>query len=569
MSRWAGLFICAILGLALLFCGLVIPAHLRALETSVVQKAGRHTSGLIAEGQAFLGQGNLGAAELLAQAAQQERLLESDALNRQVAQMAAQHPELETWGGGDYHLQPVFVRAAAPAKPTSEPVTDWLVHYTNRTVVLELLNASTRPAVKQLLGSRQLTNTVMFAPSQSSAGQALDTALGLAGLLVEEDRLGPDFSATLSRLNAQALGGGGSRDLERVLLDLMSLGQRLNWGQLQVFVSQVPDAETLRRLAHFVRTSGNQLPELFAAVALSGQPAAVADYLVTYSQTGLGDLGASLAYGRGGLNELLRRQQPLYSSGLRRQLGAVPVLAGFENSAAEQALRSPLAAIIVKWLLYLAGGFLLAAAMHFAWPQASELERPLQVRGFHLAREFLFALGFLLVVLLLSEPFLARESQKADVPFRLSLTTVAGPVAAVGTSAGAKIMNQVSLLTLLLFFVLQGLLYTASVVKLAEIRRQRVLPRVKIKLLENEDHLFDAGLYLGFVGTIVSLILVSLNIITFSLMAAYSSTSFGIVFVSFFKIFHLRPLRRRLLLEAEAQGAEPEVPAAARLVPSA
>ena len=35
-------------------------------------------------------------------------------------------------------------------------------------------------------------------------------------------------------------------------------------------------------------------------------------------------------------------------------------------------------------------------------------------------------------------------------------------------------------------------------------------------------------------------------------MAAYSSTSFGIIFVSFFKIFQLRPARRKLLLEAES-----------------
>src|SRR5437660_9312306 len=85
-----------------------------------------------------------------------------------------------------------------------------------------------------------------------------------------------------------------------------------------------------------------------------------------------------------------------------------------------------------------------------------------------------------------------------------------------------------------------------------EIRRQRVPARMKLKLLENEDHLFDAGLYLGFVGTIISLILFSLGVIAPSLMAAYSSTSFGIIFVSVFKIFHLRSTRRKLLLEAEA-----------------
>ena len=97
--------------------------------------------------------------------------------------------------------------------------------------------------------------------------------------------------------------------------------------------------------------------------------------------------------------------------------------------------------------------------------------------------------------------------------------------------------------------------------KLAEIRRQRVPPRIKLRLLDNEDHLFDAGLYLGFVGTIISLILVSLGVIKPSLMAAYSSTSFGIIFVSIFKIFNLRPVRRNLVLESEAATPEPVAPA--------
>ena len=122
-------------------------------------------------------------------------------------------------------------------------------------------------------------------------------------------------------------------------------------------------------------------------------------------------------------------------------------------------------------------------------------------------------------------------------------------------------MNHLSLLTLLLFFVLQTLIYTACLLKLAEIRRQHFPSRLKLKLIENEDHLFDAGLYLGFAGTIISLILVSLGVIQPSLMAAYSSTSFGIIFVSIFKIFNLRPLRPQLLLEAENFPADGNAPA--------
>lgn len=118
-------------------------------------------------------------------------------------------------------------------------------------------------------------------------------------------------------------------------------------------------------------------------------------------------------------------------------------------------------------------------------------------------------------------------------------------------------MNQISLLTMLLFFVLQALLYMASLMKLSEIRRQESPARVKLKLLENEDHLFDAGLYLGFLGTIISLILVSMGVFKQpSLMAAYSSTSFGILFVVLFKVVNLRVARRKLLLEAEAAHSQ-------------
>jgi len=264
------------------------------------------------------------------------------------------------------------------------------------------------------------------------------------------------------------------------------------------------------------------------------------------------------------VNELLSRDQRLTSFDFRRRLAAYDPFGAFFNFALDYSWRAPRLAMAMKWLMYLGSGFFVAMAFHFAKPAVSSLERPLQVRGFHVAREFLFALGFLFVVLLLSEPFLAQESQKADVPFRLRLPMAGGAVQAGSAIEKPNVMNQTILLTLLLFFVLQGLIYVSCLVKLAEIRRQKVPPRIKLKLLENEDHLFDAGLYLGFVGTIMSLILVSMHIIEFSLMAAYSSTSFGIVFVCVFKIFHLRPARRKLLLEAETASAEPAVRVPAR-----
>jgi hypothetical protein len=399
----------------------------------------------------------------------------------------------------------------------------------------------------------------MLPPSQSASGQASDAAVSICGLLVEGGSLTKGLSDSVLALASEANSGGSSQRIEQVLVDLMSLGQRFNWGQLEALTGKIEDAETLRRLAGLVRKGGG-LPVIFSAVHLTGDPAGVTRYLVNFSQTGIADLSQSLRYGAGGVKELLRRNQVLQSSGFNQRFSGVVPFRAFSSFASDYSLREPWLALAAKWILYLAAGFFIAAALHFARPPVSALERPLQVRGFPVLRQFLFSLGFLLVVLLLSEPFLSQESQKVDFPFRLHLPTV-GSAAPAGTSTiHSTFMNQMSLLTLLLFFVIQALIYSACLVKLAEIRRQRVPSRIKLKLLENEDHLFDAGLYLGFVGTIISLILVSLGVIKPSLMAAYSSTSFGIIFVSVFKIFHLRPLRRKLLLESEARYAESAEP---------
>ena len=562
MNRSVWFLVCAILGVVMLICGLAVPAHLRALDAGILQKAGRGTTSLVNDGLALLNDKKLGAAQLVLQAARQKGLADEDRLAVAVDDLARQHPGWVAWGGPEPPFESIFQRDARLPVDGSEPFTEYVIRLENRERVLQSLQASPHPGVQEVLRTRGVTNTYILPPSLSSAGQAFDAAISVCGLLMDESCLSPGLSNSIVALAGQATHGASSQPFEEVLVDLMSLGQRFNWGRLVVLVNPVQDTGTLRRMANFVRKAGAQMPTLFAAAHLSGEPDKLANYLVNFSQTGLNDVGYSLRYGAGGLKELLARNQRLYIPGGPTSWAGMAPVEMFGNWVADYCLRTPEMALGLKWLLYLLAGFFLAEAAHFARPAVSTLEEPLQVRGFHVARELLFALGFLLVVLLLSEPFLSQEGQRMDFPIRLRLPTVGNLLPAGTLNRHVAFMNQLNLLTLLLFFVLQGLLYTACLVKLAEIRRQRVPARIKVRLLENEDHLFDAGLYLGFVGTIISLILVSLGIGKFSLMAAYSSTSFGIIFVSIFKIFHLRPSRRKLLLEAEAVGAaEPVAPA--------
>jgi hypothetical protein len=551
--RWLWFLICAVLGLVLLAGGLLVPVHLRAVDAGVLARAGRSGPALLEEGRTLAGEQKLGTASMLMQAARLAEFPGWDRLGETITNLVQQNPAALTWGD-DARVKNLFAGNAQPPAGGAQPFTDFIIRQENREAALTQLRDSPIPAVQELLRSRSLNNTTLFPPSSSASGQAFDAAVCISGLLLDNNHVTANVRREIDNLGAQANRGGNPKPYEEVLMDFMSLGERFDWDQMVAFVSQIPDTGTLHQLAGEARNAGTQLPVLFAAVELSGKPAAVAGYLARFSQTGLKDLGAGLHYGAGGVGELAQREQRFYRPDWERRATAFVSIGGFFDGAADYGFQQPQLALAAKWLAYLLSGFLLAAAMHFARPAVSPLERPLQVRGFHLIREFLFSLGFLLVVLLLSEPFLAQESQKGGFSFRLMPLMTSGVVPAGIAGIKQTIMNPIILLTLLLFFVLQALLYTACLVKLAEIRRQRIPPRMKLKLLENEDHLFDAGLYLGFVGTIISLIVASMGLIKFSLMAAYSSTSFGIIFVVIFKIFHLRPARRKLLLEAEAEA---------------
>ncbi len=68
-TRWLWVFICLVLGLLLLGCGLLVPVYLRAVDSSVVWSAGRHGNSLMDRGQALLDEGRLGAAQLFVSAA--------------------------------------------------------------------------------------------------------------------------------------------------------------------------------------------------------------------------------------------------------------------------------------------------------------------------------------------------------------------------------------------------------------------------------------------------------------------------------------------------------------------
>src|SRR5882724_2274953 len=206
MKRLAGFLGSAILGLLLLACAWIVPAHFQAVDTVILQRAGRRTPTLAERGLELVRQNNLGAAELMLQAAREESLPDRGELGLTVTNLANAQPGLRAWGGGERHLEVIFGSSAPTGN--SEPFTEWVVRLENRERILGLLTASPRPAVQELLRCRALTNTVVFSPSGSASGQALDAALSVTGMLLAEDKLSSGLSNGVFVLAGAANRGG-------------------------------------------------------------------------------------------------------------------------------------------------------------------------------------------------------------------------------------------------------------------------------------------------------------------------------------------------------------------------
>ena len=58
--RWLWFLICAVLGLALLAIGLLVPMHLRAVDAGVLEQAGRSGPALLEEGRTLAGEQKFG-----------------------------------------------------------------------------------------------------------------------------------------------------------------------------------------------------------------------------------------------------------------------------------------------------------------------------------------------------------------------------------------------------------------------------------------------------------------------------------------------------------------------------
>jgi hypothetical protein len=222
----------------------------------------------------------------------------------------------------------------------------------------------------------------------------------------------------------------------------------------------------------------------------------------------------------------------------------------------ELALLYPRATLIIKYLGFLFGAFCIFRGLQreFIAPKLGH-ESPLHVQS------SILAILTAALLVLATEPFLLKAAPPSEFRLKLLIPVLANltDVKPQAVTASSPTMEPTTIASIIFFASLQVCMYLFCLRKIREISRTPITPLVKLRLMENEENLFDGGLYIGIGGTATALVLQVLKVIDPNLLAAYSSNLFGITCVALIKIRHVRPFKRQLILDSQAPA--PAIPA--------
>jgi hypothetical protein len=541
-------------GAALMTVAWLLPVNVKSLNPALLREAGRDTPSVSAFSRELLELDKPGPAELVLEAARAVGDPGAGSLGAAFDDFARRHREMVPWGGWDVALEPLLAGRNAASPAASTPVLKFMVTEEARENLRKYLSTSRLPGVQTLLKTGAITHTKRFVPASRPGGQPLDAIILLTTYLWQTEHLSPSLQREVRELAETAVASGDMGPLEDFYLDVMTLGRRLNWVQFAELLRTATSTGTVAQFAHLSRVAPEHLPVIYTAALMTRSADAVARYLITYGKPGAESLRLALSFGTGAVNQLVHRQVPVIDRGGPE----------FELGAAF-ALRHPEIALGAKYLAFLLGVFLLLRSVDLSmfWSIESALANAFPKMG-----SGVLACILTFIFFVFSEPFLIKAAASTDYQLRLIIPVLGqsatGP-ALKSTTQNAPNMDTSTLLSITVFALLQVTMYVICLLRISDVDRQALPPAVKLKLMENEENLFDGGLYIGIAGTATALVLQVLGVIEANLLAAYSSNLFGIVCVALVKIRHVRPYKRRLILEMQDEIVPPPgaAPAAA------
>ena len=538
--------------LAVIFAGVVLlvfawslPVNLKSISPALLREAGRGTPSLAEFGRQLVDSEKPGPAALVLAAAQGVGDPRAPQLAAALAAFSARQREFVVWGGWDPLLDPLFKLRAPAGGGASTPVLQFFVTAEARDALRRYLANSRSPGVQAVLQTRGVTGTASFIPAAQPGGQPLDACILCTALLYQGEHLSPSLQREIKRLADDAVQTRQLGDLEYFYLDLLALGRRLDWIQLGELLRHTDGTRTVHEFAQLAQVASDQLPFLYGAALISESADSAAAYLLRYGKPGAADLREALALGTGAVRQLLMRQVPI-NHGI-----AAPM-----DLAGAFALLHPRITLVAKYLGYFLGMFLVLRGLD-RWlllPFRRAAQSVVDAGVLPRVQSGAMALLLAFVVIIATEPFLLRAAPVSEYRFHLVIPVLANaatPASAPATSTPST-MGTSTVVSIAIFALLQVATYLLCLYKIGEIDRQDLPAPLKLRLMENEENLFDSGLYIGMMGTATALVLQVLGVIDQNLLAAYSSNHFGIVCVAFVKIRHVRGYKRRLILSAQA-----------------
>ena len=531
----------AVAGLLLVFACFSLPANLKSLSPALLREAGTGTPSVAQFGRQLVDSEKIGPATLSLAAARAINDPGAAALETALGTLSAQSPEMVAWGGWDPFLDPLFKLHENKGHAASTPVLNFFITENAREKLRSYLTNSRSLGVQALLRTRELTATGRFIPATEPGGQPLDAVILLAALLYQGEHFSPPLQRELRALAETAMAQKELGALEPFYMDLLSLGKRLDWAQLGELLRGTENTKTVGEFAHLSRVAPDELPIIYAAALFSGSADQVATYLIQYGKPGLADLRLALADGQGAVHQLLLRQVPVNHG----------PSAGF-GTAAALVLFHPNIMLAVKYLGYLLGVFLIFRGLDrwMVTPGSSGIP------GLPHMRSGVLALLFAALLVVVSEPFLLKAAPLSEYRVRLVLPVlVSTSTPPTPNPHPTPPMDTSTIISIGIFAVLQIGMYIICLRKIREVAASGLPPLVRLRLMENEENLFDGGLYVGIFGTATALVLQVLGVIEPNLLAAYASNLFGITCVALVKIRSVRPYKRQLILESQATPA--------------
>lgn len=532
-------------GAALLILAAGIPAYFFECDRRTVAAAGEGTPSPLDIAGIYLDASKISTASLIAKESGTFGEI-SEAVEKQYSA----HPQWVAAGGNEPFFEAYYSSVPeTPARMSPAPLYSVLAASDSRKKLLDFLAQADSGLVKKFISMRGM-NPAIFPPVYSSAGAPLEAALLINALMAQAGDFDRRFLLDIaSIMDLSEKSPEKKEEFEKYCLATLAFAKGYDWTIVRSIFSHFSSAGEAYGFARVYESAPTRDYKnvLLAGMFECGSPSMCSRYLDGADPRRWEDFRYAFLHGEGALAFLLESGSPIYSdSAFARFLS--PVCSPIKEALAPYVAKFPAAALSAKVALAVIGGyFFIRGFLRIFQP---ERDTPSWHSPLALARGLLEALAAALVFFLLAEPnaFAANSVENAPAPeLRFAFEKVINTI-------GEETMNfetdTATIAAVALFFVLQLTVYVFCLIRLSMIKRIKAPAKLKMQLLENEETLFDLGLYIGLGGTVFSLILLTMGIVTASLMAAYASTLFGILFTALVKTMHVRRYKRRLLLEA-------------------